>query len=176
MKDVYAVGLGVGGFALGCLAVALFEADKVKTMDNKLTGICKGMDFIKDNISLDVPEETAKALVRNAAQNIANDAVTKASLEAVKDIKTEINNRIKIVVNDAYDNVESEVRNKLESQINLQTIEKIQNSVSEKVAKQIVDSSLFAGRGGSSKDDIIKTCVANGMDAWDIRRILEASK
>lgn len=176
MKDVYAVGLGVGAFALGCAVVAIYEADKVKTMDDKLTGICRGINYIQDNIDLDVPEEVAKAMVRNAAQNIANDAVRNATDDAVKEIKKDINTHVKTVVKDAYKNVEADVKHQLESQINLQTIEKIQSSVSEKVAKQIVDKALFFPNSGSSKDDLIKTCVANGMDAWDIRRILEAAK
>lgn len=176
MKDVYAVGLGVGAFALGCAVVAICEADRVKTMDNKLSNICRGIGYIQDNVDLNVPEEVAKAMVRNAAQNIANDAVRNASDEAVKEIKKDINSHIKGVVKDAYKNVEVDIKHQLESQINLQTIEKIQNSVSEKVAKQLLDKTLFFPNSGSSKEDLIKTCVSNGMDAWDIRRILEAAK
>lgn len=176
MKDVYAVGLGVGGFALGCAAVALFEADKINRMEDKLTGIFKGVNYIQDNVDLSVPEEVAKTMVRNAAQDVANRAVQNATDEAVKEIKKEINTHVKSVVKDAYKNVEADVKHQLESQITLQTIDKIQNSVSEKVAKQIVDKALFFPGTSSSKEDLVKTCVANGMDAWDIRRILEATK
>lgn len=176
MKDAYAIGLGVAGFALGCAVVAVYEADKVKTMDNKLTDIFRGIGYIQNNIDLEVPEEVAKAMVRNAAQNVANEAVIKATDSAVKEIKKDINNQVKTAVKDAYKSVEGDVKHHLESQINMQTIDKIQNAVSEKVAKQIMDRSLFIGSSGSSKDALIKTCIENGMDAWEIRRILEASK
>lgn len=176
MKDVYAVGLGVGAFALGCAVVAIYEADKVKTIDSKLTGIWRGMNYIQENIDLDVPEEFAKAMVRNAAQNIANTAVQNAAEDAVKEIKKDVSIQVRNVVKDAYKNVEADVKHQLESQINLQTIEKIQNSVSEKVAKQLLDKTLFFPNSGSSKEDLIKTCVSNGMDAWEIKRILEAAK
>ena len=176
MKDVYAIGLGVGGFALGCAAIALYEAEKVNRMDDKLTGIFRGINYIQENIDLDVPEEFAGEMVKKAAQTVADRTVKTAADEAVKEIKKDINGHVKSVVKDAYKNVEADVKHQLESQINLQTIEKIQNSVSDKVAKQLVDKALFFPNSGSSKEDLIKTCVSNGMDAWEIRRILEAAK
>ena len=176
MKDVYAVGLGVGAFALGCAVVAIYEADKVKTMDNKLTGIWRGMNYIQENVDLSIPEEVAKEMVRKAAQNVADYTVKDAATDAIKEIKKDVSTQVRNVVKDAYKNVENDVKHQLESQINLQTIEKIQNSVSERVAKQIVDKAMFFPHSASSKEDLIKTCVANGMDAWDIRRILEAAK
>ena len=174
MKDIYAVGIGVAAFAAGCAAVGIYAIDKTNLMNDKLTGISRGLSYIQDNVDLQVPEEVAKSMMRDAAYSVAQNAVNSATESAKKEIKKEISDQVKSVVKDAYKNVEADVRHQLEAQINLQTIEKIQGEVSEKVAKQIVSNALFTK--SSTKEDIIKTCVDNGMDAWDIRRILEASK
>lgn len=176
MKESTAVVIGIGSFAAGCALVSIYAISNANSMENKLDSINKGLRYIQDNVDLTVPEETASALVKSAASDIAHNEVIKATEHARNEIRKEISKNVKDIVSDSYKNVEGDIRNKLEEQINMQTIEKIQNAVSEKVAKQIVSNSLFAAKGTSSKEDIIKTCVENGMDAWEIRRILEASK
>ena len=174
MKDIYAALLGVGGVALGAGVVCALTFDRVNGMDDKLTGISRGMRYIQDNVSMDIPEEVAKELYRNAAQDFAANAVKKASSDATKEISDSIKSQVKDVIKDAYKNVESDVKHQLESQINLQTIEKIQNQVSEKVAKQVIEKSLFNFTKDSSKEDVIKTCIENGMETWEIERILKS--
>lgn len=178
MKDIYAVAIGVGAFAAGCAALAVVEDGRIKKMDAKLTGITGGMSFIKDNIDLNIEEDFAKELVRIAAKDVATNVVNDAAAYTKKEIASDISNQVKNIISASYKNVEESVKKELESQINLQTIEKVQNMAAEKVAKQILDKSLILGTTttGTSKEDLIKTCVANGMDAWDIKRILEATK
>ncbi len=176
MKDIYAVGLGIAGIALGCAGMAVYEADKVKSIEAKCTGICKGINYIQENIDLNVPEEVASELMRKAAMDSAHSLVEKATISAKKEITNDIHNQVKATVKEAYKNVESDIKEKLEAQINLQTIDKIQNQVSEKVAKQIVDKSLFSVTKNSSTEDLVKACVDSGMASWEIERVLRAAK
>lgn len=176
MKDAYAIGLGALGVAIGCAAMAIYEADKVNKIDAKCTGICRGINYIQENIDLNIPEDVASELMRKAAMDSAHNLVEKATVSAKKEIVNDIHNQVKATVKEAYKNVEGEVKEKLESQINLQTIDKIQNQVSEKVAKQIVEKSLFSVAKNSSTEDLVKACVDSGMASWEIERVLRAAK
>ena len=166
MKTELAVGLGVIGFGLGCAAVCIVEGGRVTGMEKKLNDICKSIDGISDSVDLTIPEELTKVAVSKAAEKAAKASVNKA-----------IDSAIKTAVDDIYKDVAGDVKKKLEDQVNLASIERIEKQVSEKVANTIVKTSPFFGIGDStSKESLVKTCVDNGMDAWEIKRILEAVK
>ena len=174
MKDIYAVGLGVAAFAAGCAVVAVSEADKVQKIDDKLTGFCKGMNYIQESIDLSVPEEVAEELTKKAAEKVALDQVKKATTDARAEIVSDIKAQVKTAVSNEYAKIAPELKDTLEKQINLQTIERIEQQAAAKVAKQILDKGGLVPQA-SSKESIIKTCAENGMSAYEIQKILEAT-
>lgn len=177
MKDIYAVGLGVAAFAAGCATIAVVSADKVNKIDAKFTGISAGIKYLQDNIDLTIPEEVAEELTREAAKKVANDACIKASEKATKEICKNIDDTVKKIVSDSYTDVKSKIADKLEKEINIQTIGRIEQSVAEKVAKQVMNNYTPAYRlGGTTKADIVQTCIENGMDGIDIQRVMSAIK
>lgn len=178
-SSVIATIVGVTAFSAGCAATGIACAGYVKNIDNKFTNISGGIKYIQDNIKLDIPEEVASELVKSLSKDIAAEQVKKASEAACAEVAKDMKNVIKGNVANAYSSIEDTLKDKLEKEINIQTIERIENKVAEKVAKQIVNKALFSGQSGStgtSKESIINTCVANGMDAWEIKRILDAAK
>lgn len=174
MKDVYAALLGFGGVALGAGVVCALTFDRVNGMDDKLTGISRGMRYIQDNVSMDIPEEVAKELYRSAAEQAAKAGVDAAVAQVKKEVSAEINDRVKKEVKGAYNNISGLVQEKLEKEINLQTLDKIQEKVTEKVAKQLIDKSLFGLTNSSSKEEVLKACIDKGMATWEIERILKS--
>lgn len=181
MKDIYAIGIGAATFAIGCVAAGIYAVDRCNKMDDKLTGVCEGINYIQDNIDLDVPEEYAKELIKTIATDVAKRQVESAITDVKRDINLTIKKQVKDAVSTAYKSVEGEVAAKLESQINIQTIDKIQKDVTDRVTKNIIDNSVSAlfkpkSDSATTTNDIVKTCIDNGMDAWDIKRVLEAAK
>lgn len=168
--------VGIGAFSAGCAATAYACAEHVKHVDDKFTGLHAGMKFIEDNISLDIPEDVASELVKSAAKEIATEQVKKASEAACKEITKDMKNVIKGNVANAYSNIEDTLKNKLEKEINLQTIERIESKVSEKVAKQILINYANPFAGGTTKADIAKACIDNGMDGFDVARVMSSIK
>lgn len=176
MKTPVVAGLvGVAAFAAGCATVCYVEAGKVQSIDDKFTGLARGLSFIKDNIDLNIPEEAANAMINAAANEVAIDIVKKAAEACKKEISTNINQQVKNYIAQAYTGVEKSVTEKLEKEINIQTIERIENRVSEKVAKQIL-SSYTNPWSGTSKADIAKACIDNGMDGFDVARVMQSIK
>ena len=172
MKESTAAIIGVTAFGLGCAAVCAIRISKVHGMDRKLNDICKGIEGMTDNIDFTVPENIANVAIRNAADKAAQKAVS-----GVKDVAVDhVDSLVQATINETYKALEPELKKKLEDQINLASIEKIEQQVAGKVAERIFKSTPLVLGQSNSKEDLIKTCVANGMDAWDIRRILEASK
>lgn len=176
MKDEYAVALGLAAFAGGCAVAGIISARYVKKVDDKFIGIAKGINYIQENIDLQIPEEVAKELTRKAAEKVANDAVLKAAEGATKEISNNVNSTVKKIVNDAYSDVKEKVADKLEKEINIQTIEKIEKAVSDKVAQQIMSNYIPVYNCGTSKADVIKACIDSGMDSFDIHRVVSSMK
>lgn len=177
MKDSLAVGLSVAAFAVGCATVAVIEADKVNKIDAKFNYIAKGINYVQENVDLTVPEEVASEMVKKAAQSIANEEVHKVAKAAANDVKADVNKAVKTAIKDEYEKLAPTLKDKLEKEINVQTIERIEQQVSAKVAKQILTNytpaySITSG----SKADIIKTCVDSGMASWEIENVLKAIK
>lgn len=176
MKDSLAVGLSVAAFAVGCATVAVIEADRVNKIDSKFNYIAKGINYVQENVDLTVPEEVAEELTRKAAEKVANDAVVKAAEKATKEVNANIQSTVKKIVNDAYADVKTKVADKLEKEINVQTIERIEQQVAGKVAKQIMNNYIPTTSFGASKADIAKACIESGMDSYDISKVMASIK
>lgn len=168
--------VGVGAFAAGCAVTGYACAEHVKAVDDKFTGLSHGLKYIQDNISLDIPEEVATELVKSAAKDVATEQVKKAANEACKEITKDMKNVIKGNVANAYSNIEDTLKSKLEKEINIQTIERIEGKVAEKVAKQIISNYSNPWATGTSKADVAKACIDNGMDGFDVARVMSSIK
>lgn len=166
--------VGVGAFAAGCMTIGLASVEYVKGVDNKFTGLSKGMSYIHDNIDLNIPAEVADELVKAAARDVATEVVNKAAESAKKEVVKDINNAVKGNVKNAYAGIEESLKAKLEKEINIQTLEKIENKVAEKVAKQVISN--YSNPFGASKADIAKACIDNGMDGFDVARVMSSIK
>ena len=118
----------------------------------------------------------ADMLVRDAATKVANTAVENGSRQALKDIESHINSEISKAVSSSYEAIEKGLQDKLEKEINLQTIERIENAVSEKVSKQVLNTLKVdsAANKALTKADVIKACVDKGMKSWEISDVVSA--
>lgn len=175
MNNTLAVVFGVSAFTAGCAVVGIAAADHCRKVDDKLTGISRGMKYLQDNVDLNIDPEVAEKLVSAAARDVAYDISNKAAESAKKEIQKEISNKVKESVKASYKELEGTLTEKLESQINIQTIEKIQDKVAEKVAKQVLNG-YVAPFGGTSKADVAKACIDGGMDGFDVARVMSSLK
>jgi hypothetical protein len=127
---------------------------------------------IANGIDINVPEDVVNAAMAKAAANVTAQVANKA----VSLVKDDIDKKINESINKAYDEVKGDLEKHLSDQINLTTIDKIENQVVDKAATMIAKNHKYYGyglTGNSSAGDIVRTCLENGMDAWDTQRILE---
>lgn len=176
MNNGLAIGLGIGTFALGCAAVAVLEGEKVSNIDDKFSHLVKGLEYIEDNVNLNIPEEVAKEMARKAAQQVAVEQVKRASDSAMNDLKKEIHSQVKAAIAKEYDNITPLLKDKLEKEINVQTIARIEEKVSSNVAKQILNNYAPNFGSGTTKADIAKACIDSGMDGFDVARVMSSLK
>lgn len=162
----------MSGGALVIGTALYFTNRRIDMLSGNISNLLSGIDKISDNIDIPVSDTIVQAAVDNAAKKAANDAIASLKKSLAKDIDYHVTEAI----NKAYATVEGDVKTKLLNQVNIQTIENIENKVSEKLVKRILStSSLKMFTPNDSKESIIKTCAENGMSAWEIERILNAS-
>lgn len=179
MKDSTAVVIGVGvglvAYGAGVLTECALNQGRINDMENKLNNICKSVDSLS-NIDLTIPDDLAKVVITKAADKAAAKVADSAVKSTTKDIKESVKTRVSNTLNDMYKDVEEDVKNKLMDQVNIASIERIEKQVADKVADKVFKQTPKLIVGDTSKNDIIQTCLENGMDAFDIRRVLEAAK
>ena len=175
MNKTIVVGIGIGTFTLGAVAAGAVSATIIKRVYKDVDNLSKGMNYIRTSVDLSVDKEVADALIHSASQDVAYEVVKEAAEKTLDDIRRDIKKQVKDAVSKAYDGVEDKVSEVLESQINVQTLERIEEKVAKKVTKHVISNyTNMAWGSGSSKADVARACIENGMDGFDVARVMNS--
>ena len=171
--------IGIGVVGIGLLAYDIMEK-RVDKLENTLNAIQNSVKSISGDVDLTVPDDVVRLAVTQAAEKASNRAVDSAIKSIQASVEKTMDGRVTSTINSIYSNIENDLKNTLLEKVNTASIERIENSVSDKVSKQVLKNFIVKNVStptyvstGNGKAEAIKALAENGFDDWEIRRVLE---